>query len=231
MIARLIISPDIQTRVEEIKKILTTSQISLNHPDLLYLPSGEKLGVEQTKKIREHLSVKPYSAKGRVMVVEDASVMTVEAQNSLLKTIEELPENALMILGAKSESDLLPTVVSRCQIVILKGAQRPIESDEKDAIASLQHDMDTLQTSTISERFEYIEKLKDKEEFLHALVVYFREILHKTGSPRFGEAGLGSTKEFLKELLQAEQWAGQNVNIRAILEYLMLVMPLSTVIE
>ena len=64
----------------------------------------------------------------------------------------------------------------------------------------------------VSTVIQYIEKLKDREEFFQALVEYF----HKK---------LPSNSEFVKELLQAEQWQNQNVNIRAILEYLMLVMP------
>lgn len=73
-------------------------------------------------------------------------------------------------------------------------------------------DIEKLIGSSIEERFEFIEKLKDKESFLLSLVAYF----HKK---------LPSNAEFVKELLQAEKWAKQNVNIRAILEYLMLKMP------
>ncbi|MBU1031473.1 hypothetical protein KKE03_00910, partial [Patescibacteria group bacterium] len=71
-------------------------------------------------------------------------------------------------------------------------------------------------------RFKYIEKLKDREEFLHAMIQYFRNQMFQISSDR----GINETiKDYLKELLQAERWAKQNVNIRAILEYLMLSMP------
>ena len=66
------------------------------------------------------------------------------------------------------------------------------------------------------DRFEYIEKLKDKEEFLHSLVKY----LHYNLPARL-ESGNSDYLKFLQDLLQAEAWAKQNVNIRGILEYLM----------
>ena len=241
MIARLLISPSLKIRVSEINKILSEGNFSPNHPDLLYFPNDSKLGIEQAREINKHFLLKPYQFKGKVVVLEDAASLTIEAQNALLKTLEEPPEDALVILGAKSESDLLPTVISRCQIVILEGAQlfesepqglipqsrrRPIESNSKDAIASLQHDIEELLNSTMEERFEYIGNLKEREEFLQAMVQYFREQLHiPEATPVRRRLTRLEVKNFLQELLQAEEWAAQNVNIRAILEYLMLVMP------
>jgi len=206
-------------RVEDLSRSVGSHDLPIrNHPDVLYFPDESKLGIAEVRKIKEHFSLKPYQAKGRTVVLEDATKLTIEAQNALLKTLEELPADALFILGADSDSKLLPTVLSRCEIVILEATKLPIES-KRDSIASLQSDIERLLESSISERFEYMEKLKDREEFLHALVQYF----HQTLSVHPG--GVHSDVEFLKELLQAEEWAKQNVNIRAILEYLMLKLP------
>jgi len=49
------------------------------------------LGVKDAKKVREHFHLKPYSAKGRVVVILQSDRLTLEAQNSLLKTLEEAP--------------------------------------------------------------------------------------------------------------------------------------------
>lgn len=208
MIARLLISPSVKTGIEEIEKSLDSAQISHNHPDLLYFKAGEKLGIEQARKIKEHFSLKPYSAKGRVVVLEDASLITVEAQNALLKTLEEPPPDAILILAAPSDANFLPTILSRCQIIRLQASGNREQKTE---------DIEKLLTSSIEDRFEYIEKLKDKDDFLHSLVNYFHEDLNVHPG--------GANIKFIKELLQAEQWAKQNVNIRAILEYLMLVIP------
>lgn len=228
MIARLLISPSLKVRLNEINKILSGENFPPNHPDLLYFPNDSKLGIEQARKIKEHFSLKPYSAKGRVVVLEDASCLSLESQNALLKTLEEPPEEAVLILGAKSESDLLPTVLSRCEIVILNSFQDlsddmiPKQSSLEQS-QEIQHDIEKLLSLSIEERFEYVEKLKYREEFLHAMILYFRSTLYD--APVQQSVNRKDTVRFLNKLLQAEQWAAQNVNIRAILEYLMLVMP------
>ncbi|MBI2330362.1 hypothetical protein HYU94_03150 [Candidatus Daviesbacteria bacterium] len=203
MIARLLICPDVAKIKEEIA--LHLEGVKLNHPDVLYFKVGEKLGIAEARKIKEHFSLKPYSAKGRSVIIEDASVMTVEAQNALLKTIEELPKEAILIFGTPSDANFLPTILSRCEIIRIK--------DDELRIKEGKEDVEKLLEATIEQRFEYVEKLKNREEFLQALVWYFHQ--HLLEYPKF-----------TKELLQAEKLAKQNVNIRAILEYLMLVMPM-----
>lgn len=221
MIARLIISSSIETIKQEITNvILNASEGSLtnvrSHPDVLYFEAGEKLGIGEARKIKEHFYLKPYSLKGKVVIIEDASVMTPEAQNALLKTLEEPPEEAILILGAPSDANLLPTILSRCEIVILTPSE--VEGEGSLANASTYQDIEKLINSSREDRFEYIEKLKDKKEFLFALLQYFHKQLMFTRSNLL-------RLNFLKDLLQAEQWAKQNVNIRGILEYLMLKMP------
>lgn len=218
MIARLLFCPDIKKIREEIRKSLAShiGSGNLNHPDLLYIKAGEKIGIAEARQIKEHFYLKPYSAKGRAVVIEDSSIITTEAQNALLKTIEELPKEAFLVLGAKSDANLLPTILSRCEITNLEA-----KNDDTLKYYKYHQDLEKLLGSTIEERFAYIEKLKNRDELLHFLVYAFREML-QAPRPRLGR--LVATN-FLKELLQAEEWAKQNVNIRAILEYLMLVMP------
>src|SRR3989344_976762 len=101
MIARLVISSSSGLRKEEIVQTLRLhlKGIKLNHPDILYFLADSKLGIEQARKIKEHFSLKPYGAKGRAVILEDASNLTHEAQNALLKILEEPPTEALLILG------------------------------------------------------------------------------------------------------------------------------------
>lgn len=206
MIARLLILTSLKGRVGEINRILTDHQISLPHPDLLYFSAEDKLGINEARIIKKHFSLKPYSAKGRAVVIEDASTLTHDAQNALLKILEEPPSEAMLILGAPSDAKFLPTVLSRCQITRVQGTGDKVQRE------NYKEDIKKLLNASIGERFEYVEKLKDKKEFLNALVYYFHQ-------------NLPQNTNFTKELLQAEEWAEANVNIRAILEYLMLVMP------
>lgn len=210
MIARLLIGP-LDTRKKEISQHLSLhlKDVSTNnHPDLLYFLSDSKLGIAEARKIKEHFSLKPYSARGRAVVLEDATSLTPEAQNALLKILEELPEHGIFILAADAESKLLPTVISRCQIDRLQG------TGDRGQLENYQDEIEKLLNANIEDRFEYIEKLKDREGFFHSLLDYFHKKL-----PLYSD--------FSKELLTAEEWANQNVNIRGILEYLMLKIPKS----
>lgn len=206
MIARLLISQTVDKRIEETEKILSEAGLTKTSVDCLYFPSDSKLGIETARIIKDHFSLKPYSAKGRAVVLEDASFLTIEAQNALLKILEEPPIGALLILAAPSDAKFLPTILSRCQIVTL-----PRQRLGQAKVAS-NDEMEKLIKSSIEERFEFVEKLKEKEEFLNFLIQYFQPKLPQHFA-------------FTKELLSAEEWANQNVNIRAILEYLMLKMP------
>lgn len=206
MLAKILITTDLKTREQEISKALLDHGLKEHHPDLLMFGDEEKLGVEEIKKIREHLNLKPYSASLKAVVLVSAQNLTLAAQNALLKTLEEPPGESLIILGVDSDQALVPTIISRCQIEYLDLATQKGQAEKfTDQIAKLEN-------LSLEERFLIIEKTEDKEQFLKELVKYYRNKMQQ--DPKL--------INFTKELLQAEAWAKVNVNIRAILEYLML---------
>ena len=224
MISRLLIHPEASKREQEAEKILTKNNLSRNHPNLLWFSEEEKLGVEQAKKIREFLSLKPYQGQSQALVLISAENLTPEAQNALLKTLEEPPEYALIILGASSENQLLPTIISRCQAMNLESSESGKATDKISL--KCEKDIEKLLQSTMEQRFQYIEKLTEREKFLPALTAYFRyKLLERSSAEATVPPPRWNLKDFIKDLLEAERWAAQNVNIRAILEYLMLRMP------
>jgi DNA polymerase III delta prime subunit len=204
--------------VQAATKILEENSLKIGHPDVLWV-NDQKLGVEQAKQIRIFLSLKPYSAQGRAIVVLQADNLTLDSQNALLKTLEEPPLEAIILLGAQNDKKILPTVLSRCQVVTLDRVQDTGNRGQENKKESepFNEDIEKLIKSSPEERFEYVEKLEDKEAFLNALVAYFHQQLTTNNSQ--------PTTDFAKELLHAEEWQEANGNIRAILEYLMLKMP------
>lgn len=87
-----------------------------NHPDIIRInPSGSHIRISQIRSLGETLALKPYEARIRVVVISEAQNMNPEAGNALLKVLEEPPDQTLLILTAIQTSDLLPTIVSRCQ--------------------------------------------------------------------------------------------------------------------
>jgi DNA polymerase-3 subunit delta' len=92
--------------------------ISGNHPDFLVVsPERNGISIGRIRELGRELTYPPYESDLRVVVLEDVHLMRREAANSLLKTLEEPPENNLLILTAESSREILPTLISRCQVV------------------------------------------------------------------------------------------------------------------
>lgn len=88
-----------------------------NHPDLIWLKPGKKTGygVDDVREgIIQNLEIPPYQSQYKIYVIRNAETLTVEAQNALLKTIEEPAEYVLLFLLSQNKEMLLETVCSRC---------------------------------------------------------------------------------------------------------------------
>ncbi len=88
-----------------------------SHPDITRvapLDGKKNLSVNQIREIRADAFVKAHSASHRVFIIEDAHRMNEQAQNALLKVLEEPPKNVIFILLTSSKTVLLDTIVSRC---------------------------------------------------------------------------------------------------------------------
>jgi DNA polymerase III subunit delta' len=107
------------------------------HPDLEWLsvPSGKKeIGVDLARRLKRFVQMRAVSAPRKMAVVDDAERLSIAAQNALLKTLEEPPGEALLVLVTATPGALLPTVRSRCRMILfspLQGADvRAVLADE-----------------------------------------------------------------------------------------------------
>lgn len=92
--------------------------LSGNHPDyVVESPDKGAIKIDQVRSLCKSLSFPPYESERRVIVVEEIHTMRAEAANSLLKTLEEPPENNVLILTAETAKNILPTIGSRCQVI------------------------------------------------------------------------------------------------------------------
>ncbi|MDE6994123.1 MAG: DNA polymerase III subunit delta [Lachnospiraceae bacterium] len=94
-----------------------------NQPDIIYI-SHEKpntIGVEDIRsQINGDISIKPYSSPRKIYIINEGEKMTPQAQNALLKTLEEPPEYAVILILTINVEALLPTVLSRCVVLNMK---------------------------------------------------------------------------------------------------------------
>ncbi len=94
-----------------------------NQPDIIYI-SHEKpntIGVEDIRaQINNDIGIKPYSSPRKVYIINEGEKMTPQAQNALLKTLEEPPAYAVILILTTNVEALLPTILSRCVVLHMK---------------------------------------------------------------------------------------------------------------
>lgn len=97
--------------------------VNNNQPDIIRV-THEKPGTISVDDIRTQvnndIAIKPYSSKYKVYIINEAEKMTVQAQNALLKTLEEPPAYAVIILLVSNINALLQTILSRCVVLNMK---------------------------------------------------------------------------------------------------------------
>ncbi|MDR2045248.1 MAG: DNA polymerase III subunit delta' [Clostridium sp.] len=99
--------------------------LSGNQPDIIRLvhEKPDAIGVDDIREqVNQDVSIKPYASPYKVYLISEAEKMTPQAQNALLKTLEEPPPYVVILLLASNVNALLPTVVSRCVLLRMKPA-------------------------------------------------------------------------------------------------------------
>lgn len=122
-----------------------------NHPDVIYAEHDANTGalkIEEVRTVCQKLALKPFESNYRIALFRDFDKARGPAQDALLKTLEEPPPQALLILLAPSVESLLPTIVSRSQVINLRPValetvygtliqHKGISSDQAELLASL----------------------------------------------------------------------------------------------
>lgn len=93
-----------------------------NHPDYMVIkPDGNTIKNSQIQLFQEFAMLKPYSSEYKIVVIKNADKMNASSQNRLLKILEEPPAHVIILMITTNREILLPTVISRCQIIKFNG--------------------------------------------------------------------------------------------------------------
>lgn len=207
-ISTIIIGKNKEKREEKILNVIGDSKFSLtNNPDFKIIEkvkNKKSIGIEEVREIGKFLKILPISHTQKIVLIKDANVLTTEAQNSLLKILEEPPEYARIILEADTEQKFLSTIISRCQIL----------QTEADLLTN-QAELD-FKNLSLNDRFEWAEKTTklEKEE----IIVILNSIL-KTAKKRDQKLSKNSITLLLEVIDNLSKY---NLNTRLALEYLSL---------
>lgn len=181
MVSFIIIAKDKNKRkayiTEYAKQLLIDRfDITIIEKDLNAKQVTQTIGIETIKLLQEKIFLKPIKSANKMVIIEDAQLLTPEAQNALLKVLEEPPANTYIILGSVSKDSLLPTILSRCQVI-------PLEEENKKISEKIQTEIHTfiqeIPDYSIGSRLKYAERLsKDKEKtitWIEDLILILRE--------------------------------------------------------
>ena len=104
------------------------------------------IGIDQVREVQREASLKPYEGSCRVFIFDGAEHLSEEAANSLLKTLEEPPDQVVLLLLTTAASALLPTLVSRCQVLDLRPVPSSLIARELEA----RHELDGARADEIA---------------------------------------------------------------------------------
>lgn len=227
----LIIHPStiVQTQkaLELAQKLLVRKFDLDSPPPDLHLISGinrSSIGIDDVKKLIKSMQYQPYEAPVQIGLILLSNMLTIEAQNSLLKTLEEPGEQAVYILTSPHERFLLPTIISRSKKIYIAEelkSERKTQSEIPDAEKFLDQDLVT--------KFLKLEDLiaTDKDapgtinDFLNEILSYLRAKLNNA----IAEKNLTETeilRKKVKNVFKALHFISRNSNKKLTLENLIL---------
>ncbi len=124
-------------------------------------------------------------AKPTAIILYSIEVATEAALNALLKNLEEPQENLFYILTTSSVHKVLPTIVSRCQVIEIRNTKY----DSKAGYSIRNEEIERFSEMSIGEKLAYLDKIKDRKEaiaFLENLILNYHQKLHQT-TDNYGE--------------------------------------------
>jgi hypothetical protein len=144
----------------------------------------QSIGIEDIKHMQKKIFLKPIKSEKKAIIIDEAELLTIEAQNALLKILEEPPNNTVLFLSTTTKETLLPTILSRCHIVQLE-EEKPLLSEKEKK--ELQTFLEELSHWGVGERLKKAESLaKDKDkaiDWIGKLILVLREKLLALDTP------------------------------------------------
>lgn len=206
---------------EEIGK--RKKQLSVSPSNYMEIIPSPSIGIAEIRKMIAMLSLKPYGEGYRLVVIKEMEKATVEAGNALLKLLEEPPPDTCIILCADNLNKLLPTVISRCQII---SDYNDLGVGNLDTDKTIRLIKNVLFSSSGNRLFLSVNLAKSKEETLELLksiiFVLERKIREPVNELNLTRSDLAS---LIEKTIAAVKYIEKNVNYKAVLDILLLGFP------
>lgn len=173
------------------QKEISLDELETN-PDIHNLEITEKLsiGIEDVKDFQKNLIYKPFQEDIQIGIIHDSQKLTIEAQNSLLKSLEESGDKTIYILSVDNHRNLLPTIRSRARIIYLQQEEGDEEKEEES----------NLLTKDLVEQFEIVEKASATRELSIDFINVLEKTLRREFEIKIKNGSIEGSKKFLEDL-------------------------------
>ena len=194
--------------------------------DVIEIDAASNRGIDEIRELKEKIRLAPMRAAVKVYIIDEVHMLTTEAANALLKTLEEPPENTCFILCTTEAEKLPETVVSRCTRVVFR---KPTPAE---AVGSLERVIEGEKIKAKKEGLEMLVKaargsFRDATKFLEQVSLFAGEVTEETVKQVLGVMTTDDAREFtdlvekteLKKSLELiERLDKQGVNLRRFAE-------------
>lgn len=223
MHAYLITGGSASDRAQKINELLVAWKIQ--NVDVIRPETDQEaknLGITVARQFMNRLNLQPLKSPATCGILDQANLLTTEAQNSLLKTLEEPPPQARIILSAANGNSLLPTIISRCQLINLENREVEINPEFTDKLFQV------LDKSR-GERLLYVDSIAKDEikpwlsqataAIRLSLITSYVPVENKKMIPSGNKVKF---RQILQSLLEAQKQLQVNVNPKLIIDNVLL---------
>lgn len=184
--------------------------------DVVPLDTEEQnIGIARVRQFHNQLILSPYNSPLLVGVIRNADQLTIEAQNALLKLLEEPPPKVKLILETASPLALLPTILSRCHVINLS-LSPDISHNEHEK--TINQEFDQIRTLSAGNRMAYIDKQAITKDDVGQWITERINVLHTILR---GQPSTIITQN-IRLFLAAQRHLAANVNPKLVLDLLLL---------
>ena len=176
--------------------------------DVIEIDAASNRGIDDIRDLREKVNYAPNQARYKVYIIDEFHMLTKEASNALLKTLEEPPPHAIFVLATTEAHKVLPTILSRCQRFDFR------RISQADVVAKLSHICSAEGIQVELKGLQLIAKattgsLRDAENMLEQLTAYYgSEIELSQVQAILGVTGDWRTRELVKHIVNNDVSAG-----------------------
>lgn len=144
--------------------------------DINILTFEKTIGIENIRNLQKQVILKPIKSKIKAVILDGSHGLTIEAQNALLKILEEPPANTIMYITIPSKDLMLPTILSRCKVIELKVKDPELSKEENTQYLNV---LISLLSSGVGNRLKLAQDIaKNKDEaipWLEKMIIVGRE--------------------------------------------------------